>query len=131
MNPPSKIKLHRRTQVLELEFQTADEAEPQAYELSAEFLRVQSPSAEVKGHGPGQEVLQLNKQSVAITGIEAQGNYAIKIIFSDGHDSGIYTWQYLYHLATQQVNLWQEYQAKVKHHEETKDMQAIKWISPQ
>lgn len=130
VNPPSKIKLHRRSQTLELAFQESGGGAI-TYELSAEFLRVYSPSAEVKGHGPGQEVLQLNKQDVAITGIQAQGNYAIKIIFSDGHDSGIYTWHYLHELATEQIHLWQDYLNKVKLHDETKDLQAVKWISPE
>ena len=137
---PSKIKLHRRSQTLELTF--APHTEPSAgkdgnkilpglsEELGAEFLRVHSPSAEVKGHGPGQEVLQLNKQGIAITGIEAQGNYAIKIFFSDGHDSGLYTWQYLYNLAQNKERLWQDYLDKVKKHEESKDLQTVKWISP-
>lgn len=124
MNAPEKIKFHRRSQVLELVFQGIN------YELSAEYLRVFSPSAEVKGHGPGQEVLQLNKEAVAIAGIEAQGNYAIKIIFSDGHDSGIYTWSYLFELASERESLWQEYLAKVEKHLATKDVQTIKWVEP-
>lgn len=124
MSPPSKIKLHRRTQILELEFAA------QRYELTAEFLRVHSPSAEVKGHGPNQAVLQLNKESVMILGIEAQGNYAIKILFSDGHDTGIYSWSYLYELATHQETYWQTYLAKVAEHNETKDLSPIKWIDP-
>ncbi len=124
MNSPTKIKLHRRSQVLELDFQGV------SFELPAEFLRVFSPSAEVKGHGPGQEVLQLNKSGVIILGIEAQGNYAIKILFNDGHDSGIYTWEYLYELASQQDSLWQAYLQKVKNQEENKGVQAVKWIQP-
>jgi DUF971 family protein len=77
--------------------------------LSCEFLRVYSPSAEVRGHGPGQEVLQIGKESVNITGIEPVGNYAVKLIFSDGHDTGLYSWDYLYDLAKNYEALWLEY----------------------
>lgn len=121
---PTKIKLHRRSQILEVEFAA------QCYQLSAEYLRIFSPSAEVKGHGPGQEVLQLNKSQVAITHIEPQGNYAVKLIFSDGHDSGIYTWSYLKSLGENFEANWQKYLDKVAHHHETKDLAAIKWVTP-
>lgn len=121
---PTAIKLHRRSQFLEVSFGT------QTYELVSEYLRVFSPSAEVKGHGPGQEVLQLGKQDVAMTGIEPQGNYAIKIIFSDGHDSGIYTWGYLQSLGENYRSNWEQYLEKVKQHHETKDLSAVKWIEP-
>lgn len=83
-------------------------------QLSAEFLRVHSPSAEVRGHGVGQETLQVGKKFVAITGIEPAGNYAIKIIYDDGHDSGLYDWDYLYKLGQQQEALWQEYLNKLE-----------------
>ncbi|MFT5084481.1 MAG: DUF971 family protein [Lentisphaeria bacterium] len=125
MSPtPSTIKLHRRSQELELVFGR------QRFLLPAEFLRVLSPSAEVKGHGPGQEVLQLNKAKVAITGVEAQGNYAIKLIFSDRHDSGIYTWDYLYELGTHQHQYWQDYLTQVTRHKEMDDVSAVKWVDP-
>ncbi len=81
--------------------------------LSCEFLRVHSPSAEVKGHGPGQETLQVHKENVAIENIEAVGQYAIKLIFSDGHNTGIYTWDYLYELAATYDVLWEEYLKKL------------------
>ncbi len=81
--------------------------------LSCEFLRVHSPSAEVKGHGPGQETLQVHKENVAIENIEAVGQYAIKLIFSDGHNTGIYTWDYLYELAATYNVLWEEYLKKL------------------
>ena len=81
--------------------------------LSCEFLRVHSPSAEVKGHGPGQETLQVHKENVAIENIEAVGQYAIKLIFSDGHNTGIYTWDYLYELAAAYDVLWEEYLKKL------------------
>jgi DUF971 family protein len=84
------------------------------HELSYEFLRVHSPSAEVKGHGPGQEVLQFGKEDVMLVGIEPVGNYAVQLFFDDGHDSGIYSWDYLYELATEQERLWQVYLDKLK-----------------
>jgi DUF971 family protein len=100
---PSKIRLHKQSRQLELQF--GDET----LLLSAELLRVHSPSAEVKGHGPNQAVLQYGKREVAITQIERAGNYAIKLVFSDGHDTGIYTWDYLYQLGKNQAALWQTY----------------------
>lgn len=121
---PSKIKFHRQSQTLEIEFSAA------CFTLSAEYLRVFSPSAEVKGHGPGQEVLQLDKADVTITNIEAQGNYAIKLIFSDQHDSGIYTWAYLRSLGENQASNWQDYRQKVAQHEATKDISPVKWVTP-
>ena len=124
MQAPKQIKLHKKTQQLELVF--ADST----YSLSAEFLRVHSPSAEVKGHGPGQEVLQLNKENVTITNVLAQGNYAIKIVFSDGHDSGIYTWSYLYELGENEQTLWAEYKQKCEEHKEAEITSTVKWMSP-
>lgn len=117
---PSKIKLHRKSCILEVVFNGI------TYNLRAEYLRVFSPSAEVTGHGPGEEVLQLNKEDVAITGIEPMGNYAIKLIFSDGHDSGIYTWAYLKELGEKHDENWQEYRAKVEASQTT----PVKWIDP-
>ena len=81
--------------------------------LSCEFLRVHSPSAEVKGHGPGQEILQTHKENVAIESIEPVGQYAVKLVFSDGHNTGIYTWDYLYELAATYEVLWEEYIKKL------------------
>lgn len=104
---PSAIKLHRQSQQLEITFKDK-------FELSSEFLRVFSPSAEVRGHGIGNAVLQLNKKNVRITHIEAQGNYAIRIVFDDGHDSGIYSWSYLEELCTTQSSKWEEYQSQIK-----------------
>lgn len=100
---PTKIQLHKQSQQLEIHFDS------NAFKLSAEFLRVHSPSAEVMGHGPDQAVLQFGKKDVAITKIERAGNYAIKLFFDDGHDSGIFTWNYLYELCTTQEKLWQAY----------------------
>ncbi len=82
-------------------------------ELSAEFLRVHSPSAEVKGHGPGQEVLQIGKRAVEITAINPVGHYAVQLVFSDGHDSGIYSWSYLRELSGNEAALWQNYLARL------------------
>ena len=104
---PTKIKLHKQSRTLELHFGA------EQFELSAEYLRVHSPSAEVKGHGPGQEVLQHGKQHVGINGVEAVGNYAIKLIFDDTHDSGIYTWDYLYDLGNNFDTHWQTYLDKL------------------
>ena len=110
MNSPTpiEVKLHKKSAILELVY-SADES----YELSAEYLRVYSPSAEVKGHGPGQEVLQFGKQGVAILKLEATGSYAIKPSFDDGHRSGIYTWTYLYELCRNHLALWQDYLDKL------------------
>lgn len=101
---PTEIKLHRKSRVIELVYQ-----DDRAYRLSFEFLRVHSPSAEVRGHGPGQEILQTDKQDVDIVQLEAVGQYAVRPIFSDGHDSGLYSWDYLRHLCLHQDELWQAY----------------------
>lgn len=100
---PTKIQLHKQSQQLELHFGG------EQFLLPAEFLRVHSPSAEVKGHGPGQAVLQYGKQEVHISKIERAGNYALKLTFDDGHDSGIYTWEYFYELGTNQESMWNNY----------------------
>ena len=124
-NAPSQIKFHRHSQILEVRYEQHG-----VFELPSEYLRVFSPSAEVKGHGPGQEVLQLDKENVAIKGIEAQGNYAIKIVFSDGHDSGIYTWQYLAELGLNYESNWETYLAEVKEHKANEGVSAVKWVQP-
>ena len=103
-NTPTGIELHQRTRILELIY-----SDDERYQLSCEYLRVYSPSAEVKGHGPGQEVLQIGKLNVGIKAIEPVGNYALQLMFSDGHDSGIYSWTYLYQLCTEQSERWQDY----------------------
>lgn len=100
---PSRIQLHKQTRILELHFGT------QVFHLSAEYLRVHSPSAEVKGHGPDQSVLQYGKKAVAIATIERAGNYAVKFVFDDGHNTGIYTWDYLYDLGANFEAHWQTY----------------------
>lgn len=101
---PEQIRLRSGGKVLLLTYADAGDLE-----LSAEFLRVSSPSAEVRGHGQGNEVLQLGKENVTITGIEPVGNYAVKLIFSDGHDSGLYSWDLLHEFASHHQALWQSY----------------------
>jgi len=101
---PTEIKLHQKSRVMELTF-----SDGARYELSYELLRVYSPSAEVRGHGPGQEVLQVGKKNVEIVSIEPVGSYAIQPQFSDGHNTGIYSWDYLYELGLNRDRLWREY----------------------
>ncbi len=101
---PSEIKLHQKSRVLELAYEDGTR-----FELPCEYLRVYSPSAEVRGHGPGQEVLQVGKEFVEIEDIEPVGNYAVKLKFSDGHDSGIYSWETLWELGTRYEEYWQDY----------------------
>ncbi len=101
---PTEIKLHQKSRVLEIAF-----ADGKTFRLPCEFLRVYSPSAEVRGHGPGQEVLQTGKKNVEITQIEPAGSYALQLTFSDGHDTGIYSWDLLYQYGLQQEEMWQHY----------------------
>tara|TARA_B110000196_G_scaffold93585_1_gene80910 strand:- start:1074 stop:1448 length:375 start_codon:yes stop_codon:yes gene_type:complete len=105
---PIKIKINKKTGSLSLEYQ-----EDENFLLTGEYLRVHSPSAEVKGHGKGQEILQDGKKFVKICSVESVGNYALKLIFSDSHDSGIYTWSYLYDLAIHQKKYWDIYLKKL------------------
>jgi DUF971 family protein len=106
-SPPNDIILHKQSKSLELVYGE------QSYTLPAEYLRVSSPSAEVQGHGPGQEVLQTHKEHVGIDQLEPVGHYAIKIYFDDGHNSGLFTWNYLYTLATEQAARWQDYLSRL------------------
>ena len=106
---PTEIKLHQQSKLMEISF--SDGAN---FKLPYEYLRVYSPSAEVRGHGPGQEVLQTGKRNVEINGIEAVGNYAVKPVFSDGHDSGIYSWDLLYDLGINHESYWQTYLARLQ-----------------
>jgi DUF971 family protein len=101
---PTEIILHQQSRRLEVAF-----SDGKRFVFSFEMLRVYSPSAEVRGHGPGQEVLQTGKEGIGIEELEAVGHYAVKPIFSDGHDTGIYSWDYLYFLGSNQDRLWQEY----------------------
>ncbi|MDP1596152.1 MAG: DUF971 domain-containing protein [Methylotenera sp.] len=105
---PIDIKLHQSSRLLEVKFDNGTECM-----LSCEFLRVYSPSAEVRGHGVGQEVLQVGKEDVNITAIQPVGNYAVKLVFSDDHDTGLYSWDYLYELARDYESLWLEYLGKL------------------
>ena len=106
---PTEIKLHQKSRKLEISF-----ADGQRFEIPYEMLRVYSPSAEVRGHGPGQEVLQTGKKNVDITSVEPVGTYAIQPSFSDGHNSGIYSWEYLYDLGHRRERLWLSYLDRLK-----------------
>lgn len=105
---PQNITVHSQSRVLEIDF--SDGAK---FRIPFELMRVYSPSAEVAGHGPGQEVLQTGKREVTLKGLEPVGNYAIQPSFSDGHDTGIYSWDYLYFLGSQQDKLWSDYNARL------------------
>src|SRR5688500_3509796 len=105
----TEIKLRTRSRVLEVAFDDG-----KRFELPFEYLRVHSPSAEVKGHSPGQEVLVLGKQNVGIRAVEPVGQYAVKLVFDDGHDSGLFTWKYLRELGENHSQNWAKYQARVQ-----------------
>jgi len=105
---PTEIKLHQKSRMLEIAF-----SDGQRFELPCELLRVYSPSAEVRGHGPGQEVLQVGKKNVEITDVQPVGSYAVQLVFSDGHDSGLYSWDYLHDLGVNQEALWKQYLARM------------------
>ena len=104
MRIPTSLTIRQQSKVLEIAFDDGA-----AFSIPFELMRVYSPSAEVMGHGPGQEVLQVGKREVGINGVEPVGNYAIKPLFTDGHESGIFTWDYLYKLGSEQETLWQDY----------------------
>jgi DUF971 family protein len=101
---PTEIKLHQKSRILEISF-----ADGKTFQFPCEFLRVYSPSAEVRGHGPGQEVLQVGKKNVEIKHIEPVGTYAIQFTFSDGHDTGIYSWDLLHDYGLHQEEMWRRY----------------------
>jgi DUF971 family protein len=101
---PTAVTVHQASRVLEIGFDDG-----QTFRIPFELMRVYSPSAEVQGHGPGQEVLQTGKREIGIVEIEPVGHYAIKPVFSDGHESGIFSWAYLHHLGSRQDELWQRY----------------------
>ncbi|BBP45065.1 hypothetical protein THMIRHAS_04380 [Thiosulfatimonas sediminis] len=105
---PTELKLHQKSRKLEVSFDNGE-----TFEMSCEYLRVYSQSAEVTGHGPGQETLQLNKQHVNIDAITPVGNYAVKLHFDDGHDTGLYTWERLYDLGKNQPKYWMDYLRKL------------------
>ena len=108
MTPPTNITLSKDKKLLTVSFEKND------FALSSEYLRVYSPSAEVRGHGPGQETLQLNKQDVTISSLVPMGNYAVAIHFRDGHTTGIYSWSYLHHLGIDKDELWKDYCDRVE-----------------
>ena len=105
---PTSLTVHQRTRVLEVGFDDAA-----VFRIPFELMRIYSPSAEVMGHGPGQEVLQTGKRGVVIEALEPVGHYAVRPSFSDGHDSGLFTWDYLYKLGTEQAALWQAYEQRL------------------
>ena len=106
---PESITLHGASRVLEIGF-----SDGSVFRIPFELMRVYSPSAEVQGHGPGQEVLQTGKRQVDVVELEPVGNYAVKPVFSDGHDSGIYSWDFLYFLGSQQAQLWEDYERRLQ-----------------
>ena len=105
---PITISLHKQSKVLEIAYDDGV-----IFELPCEYLRVFSPSAEVKGHGTGQEVLQIGKENINISEVQPVGNYAVRLVFDDGHETGLYTWSYLYELGQNQENYWKEYLHKL------------------
>lgn len=117
---PTEIKLRQKSRVLEVSFEDGEH-----FELTYEFLRVFTPSAEARGHGPGQETLQVGKRDVDIDRIEAVGNYAIRPVFSDGHDSGLYSWDLLYNLAVNSDQLWQAYLDRLDREHASRDPGAV------
>ena len=113
---PNEIKLHQKSRRLELIY------EDESYALDFEFLRVYTPSAEARGHGPGQEVLQTGKRNVDIERIEPVGTYALRLVFSDGHDSGLYSWDMLHNLGRHQAELWAEYLNQIERNGLSRDV---------
>ena len=108
MPAPTAVTLHQRSRVLEVAFDDGA-----SFRIPFELMRVYSPSAEVQGHGPGQEVLQTGKRDVIVTAVEPVGHYALQPHFSDGHDTGIFSWDYLYYLGSQQDDLWRKYESRL------------------
>ncbi len=105
---PTSITVHQRTRILEVGFDDGA-----TFRIPFELMRIYSPSAEVQGHGPGQEILQTGKRDVEVTALEPIGNYAVLPRFSDGHETGIFSWDYLYFLGSQQAELWQKYEERL------------------
>ena len=106
---PTSLTVHQRTRVLEVGFDAAA-----VFRIPFELMRIYSPSAEVQGHGPGQEILQTGKREVEVTALEPIGNYAVLPRFSDGHETGIFSWDYLYFLGSQQDELWRKYEQRLQ-----------------
>lgn len=122
---PTEIKLHQQSRYMEVAFN--DDAR---YELPYEYLRVYSPSAEVRGHGPGQETLQVGKKNIDIAKIEPVGQYAVSLTFSDGHDSGIYSWDYLYELGRHQAAYWETYLIRMSDAGASREPKATNPLAP-
>ena len=116
MPRPTEIHLHQVSKVLDVTFDDG-----RTFNLPCEYLRVFSPSAEVRGHGPGQEVLQVGKRDVNVAAIDPVGVYAVKLTFSDGHDTGIYSWDYLYELGEKQASNWKSYLARLQQAGKSRD----------
>ncbi len=116
MPMPEQVTVNRDKDQLSLTY-----TDSKCHNLSAEFLRVLSPSAEVRGHGPDDETLQVGKRNVRIDGLQKAGNYALRILFDDGHDTGIYTWDYLYDLGRNQGRYWQDYLGKLHQQSGSRD----------
>lgn len=106
---PTALTVHSQSRVLEIAF-----SDGAAFRIPFELMRIYSPSAEVQGHGPGQEILQTGKRDVTIVALEPIGNYAVKPVFSDGHESGLFTWDYLYHLGGDESRLWADYESRLQ-----------------
>ena len=106
---PTALTVHSQSRLLEIAF-----SDGAAFKIPFELMRIYSPSAEVQGHGPGQEILQTGKREVDVVALEPIGNYAVKPVFSDGHESGLFTWDYLYHLGTDQSQLWGDYERRLQ-----------------
>lgn len=123
---PTRIVVHKQSRALEIEFNDG-----KIFRLSFEFLRVNSPSAEVRGHGPGQEVLQTGKRHVDITSLDQVGHYAVQPHFSDGHSTGLFSWDYLHHLGIHEASLWQDYLQRLKDAGASRDPQAAPVVALQ
>jgi len=106
---PTALTVHSQSRLLEIAF-----SDGSAFKIPFELMRIYSPSAEVQGHGPGQEILQTGKREVNVVALEPIGNYAVKPVFSDGHESGLFTWDYLYHLGVDEKSLWEEYNRRLQ-----------------
>ena len=117
---PTEIKLHQQSRVMDVAFN-----DDSRFSLPFEYLRVFSPSAEVRGHGPGQEVLQVGKKNIDIKNIEPVGQYAVVLVFSDGHDSGIYSWDYLYDLGAKQEFYWNNYLRRMEEAGASRESKAL------
>ena len=117
---PGEIRLRRKSRLLSVSFDDGS-----SFDLPFEYLRVYSPSAEVQGHGPGQEALQAGKLNVGITALKPVGNYALQLVFDDGHDTGLYSWDYLYELGRDRDRLWQAYLARLEQAGGSRDPAAV------